>query len=316
MNNKKILIYIPARLGDALMQSPVIKLIADNNKSASIDLIVMSSIAYDLYQNSPYVSKVIKFDNKETFRKLSAGYDVFLVAHHDSLAPELIYKINCRVIFIENVDFKVHQVIQSVKFIKDIFDFNGKVNLNECRYEVFTTESDDTYAKLKLSDDKTYIGFHLGCHGIAKVRNWLWPAKQTKHEKAWSIQKFIELAKLFKSDNPEVVFVLTGSQSEKKLSKAFIKTYPDTIALFGDTTVGKLKCVIDNLAVFISGDTGPMHIACATQTPLIAIFGKTNSIRTGPFPAENYRRIIQNDNINDITPKEVFLLANSIMDLA
>lgn len=313
MNDKKILFYIPARLGDALMQSPCIRLVAENNKSASIDLIVMSSIAYDLYQNNPHVSNVIRFENKEIFTKLSAAYDIFLVAHHDSLVPDLIYKINCRVLLIQYADPNVHQVTQGVTFIKDIFHLADHLQLNEYRYEVFSTEADDAYAKLKLGNDKTYVGFHLGCHGIAKVRNWFWSAKQTKHEKTWGIQNFVELAKLFKHANPSVVFVLTGSQSEKKLAKAFIQTFPDTIALFGDTTVGQLKCVIDDLAIFISGDTGPMHIACATQTPLIAIFGKTNVTRTGPFPADDHRKIIQNDNINAITPDEVFSLANSIM---
>lgn len=295
------------------MQSPIIRLIADNKKNISIDILATSSIALDLYKNNPNVSKVIPFDNRDAFIQISADYDFFLVAHHDSYSADLIYKIRCKILMIEYANQSTHQAVQILRFINSVFEINHDVKPLDCLYEIPTSESDHLFSEKILGSGKPYVGFHFGCHGIAKSKNWFWKMAKPNHEKAWDIKHFIVLAKTFKTHYPNSTFVLTGSSSEEKLAEQFIQSFPDSISLYGNTTIGQLKAIIENLAIFISGDTGPMHVACATTTPLIALFGNTNAIRTGPFPMTRYRKALQKDDINLITSDEVFTVARTML---
>ncbi len=51
----------------------------------------------------------------------------------------------------------------------------------------------------------------------------------------------------------------------------------------GKTSLKDLVLIIDNAQCVISCDTGPMHLAVALRTNLIALFGPSDSGRTGPF---------------------------------
>jgi ADP-heptose:LPS heptosyltransferase len=51
----------------------------------------------------------------------------------------------------------------------------------------------------------------------------------------------------------------------------------------GKTTLTELAALYEKAALVISTDTGPMHLAAAMGTPVVALFGPTAPWRTGPF---------------------------------
>ena len=50
-----------------------------------------------------------------------------------------------------------------------------------------------------------------------------------------------------------------------------------------------LAALISTCDVYIGNDTGPMHIAAAVDTPVVALFGSTNPIRSGPYGEKRTR---------------------------
>src|SRR5207249_11099010 len=56
-----------------------------------------------------------------------------------------------------------------------------------------------------------------------------------------------------------------------------------TLVLSGRTTVRRLMALIKQCRLFITNDTGPMHIATAFGVPTVAIFGPTDPLTTSPF---------------------------------
>jgi len=62
---------------------------------------------------------------------------------------------------------------------------------------------------------------------------------------------------------------------------------PRTIDLVGRTTVGTLTGVVAHCRVFVSNDSGAMHVAAALGRPVVAIFGPTDERSTGPIGAHD-----------------------------
>jgi heptosyltransferase-2 len=55
------------------------------------------------------------------------------------------------------------------------------------------------------------------------------------------------------------------------------------IDLSGRTSLGEAMALIDRCHAFVTNDSGLMHVAAALNTPLVAIFGSTNSTTTSPY---------------------------------
>jgi heptosyltransferase-2 len=55
------------------------------------------------------------------------------------------------------------------------------------------------------------------------------------------------------------------------------------INLAGVTSLRELACIIKDCDLLITNDSGPMHIAAAFGTPLIALYGSTDDRKTGPY---------------------------------
>ena len=51
----------------------------------------------------------------------------------------------------------------------------------------------------------------------------------------------------------------------------------------GDFSLVELRALLERSAVYIGGDSGPLHLAAATRVPIVAIFGPTPSERSSPW---------------------------------
>lgn len=78
--------------------------------------------------------------------------------------------------------------------------------------------------------------------------------------------------------------VLTGTQADQPFASSVASLVKNTkvIDMCGRTTINELACLIRSCAVFISGDSAPLHVAAAVGTPVVAIFGPTDSSRHMP----------------------------------
>ena len=99
--------------------------------------------------------------------------------------------------------------------------------------------------------------------------------------KCWPPERFRELA-LQLLDGSYVVFF--GDASTFTLVKEICKGLPErAMNLAGVTSLRELACIIKDCNLLITNDSGPMHIAAAFDTPLIALFGSTDDVATGPY---------------------------------
>ena len=101
--------------------------------------------------------------------------------------------------------------------------------------------------------------------------------------KLWGTRKFSILTDgLIEQYNARVIF--TGSQEDRTIIQHMISMMKgEAVNLAGETTLKILAALYEKSDLLISTDTGPMHLAAAVGTPVVALFGPTAPWRTGPF---------------------------------
>ncbi len=102
--------------------------------------------------------------------------------------------------------------------------------------------------------------------------------------KQWPSQRFGQLA-AFLSRLEGATIVLLGAEHERPLTDAIKRSMPENakvVDLVG-TSLIELAAVLQRLSVLITGDTGPMHLAAAVDTPTVALFGPSDPKRYAPL---------------------------------
>jgi heptosyltransferase II len=97
--------------------------------------------------------------------------------------------------------------------------------------------------------------------------------------KQWLPDRFIELGRRLSKKGR---LVIVGGPAEAELGEAVAKGV-DGLNLAGKTSIPRLAAAIARCRLFVTNDTGPMHVADAVGTPMVAIFGPTDWIETPPY---------------------------------
>ena len=113
--------------------------------------------------------------------------------------------------------------------------------------------------------------------------------------KEWDPVRFAEVgAELARARGASVVLI--GSAGDKPVLDAVRAAWPSDVQLTelpADIDLIVLAAVLERLTLFITGDTGPMHLAAAIGTPVLAIFGPSLPTRYAPLSAHS--RIVRID---------------------
>jgi heptosyltransferase I len=138
---------------------------------------------------------------------------------------------------------------------------------------------------LRGKRDAFLVGIHPGNH--SQDTNTLFQ-KKNFDPRAWTRDATIGYALRIATAFPGTKFVLTGGWYERKLTRPLLKALRQKGLAVVDVS-GKTKKITDLMAimlaldVYVSGDTGPMHIAASLGVPQIGLFFSTNVNDTGPL---------------------------------
>jgi ADP-heptose:LPS heptosyltransferase len=137
---------------------------------------------------------------------------------------------------------------------------------------------DRARAQMLLADaGPPYIGLHLFAR---------------KPEKCWPDERFMEAARRLRADHRGTIVLIGGKDNGTAARTVAGRIGPACLDLTGMTSIGTLGAVVDRLAVLLTNDSGPAHIAYALGTPTVTVFGETDPERWGP-PARGPFRVIK-----------------------
>ena len=101
--------------------------------------------------------------------------------------------------------------------------------------------------------------------------------------KRWPAQRYAQLAAFFQ-ERERATILLIGAQDEEQVAESVSSmSNKKPLNLVGKTSLRFLAGIISQSALFVSNDSGPMHMANALRIPVVALFGPTDPRQTGPF---------------------------------
>ena len=119
-------------------------------------------------------------------------------------------------------------------------------------------------------------GFEPGHRWVILCPGARWSSKQ------WPVEYFEQL--MTELADGSVRFAVMGSGAEKSLGQR-LAGREGCLDLTGKTTLPELTEWLRASSVVVTNDSGPMHVAAAVGTPVIALFGPTSASKTGPYDA-------------------------------
>jgi len=263
----RVLIELPTWLGDCVMATPAIENIANFDNDVQITLIG-SFVVIEALKNHPKVVKTVVLDKKyrvlyKTARNLGE-FDYFFSFRSSLRTKFLKFLISAKnkYQFDKNKYQHRHQVEKYNDFINDSLNINfppGKLLLSTINSQSSTQKT---------------VGINPGAsYGSAK---------------RWYPEEFAKVASELSDQYDIVIFGGPDEQDialdiEKLLIKKDVKNYKN---LAGKTTIPELINHISNLDLFITGDSGPMHVAATFEVPTVAIFGPTKDDETSQWMNE------------------------------
>lgn len=108
--------------------------------------------------------------------------------------------------------------------------------------------------------------------------------------KRWPTASFIALGNKLKNELGCEILI-TGTQGEKPLMEEIAKQIPGAHLDEPKRTLRQFAALLNQMDLLISNDTGPVHLACALNRPVIAIYSSTDPALCGPYKAPHAKAI-------------------------
>ena len=294
----RILIFEVNWLGDVLFSVPFIRAMRKRFKNAHIACAVAPRVK-DILTNNPYIDEIIIYDEKDAHKGLLGKWRfVSLLRKKQFDLAVLLHRSLSRALFTFFAGIGERSGYRTQKgrrFLTRPIEA-PEIEAHKVEYflKIATTFGCDTsrkdYEFFIRDEDRKYIGRELSDAGIAKEDLLVvinpggnWPPKR------WREKNFAELSnKLTKKYNAKIV--ISGSDKDKSRAERIKNNMKEKpVILCGRTDLKQLGALMERADFVISNDSGPMHIAVAMKTNVIALFGPTSPSFTGPYGGKNYR---------------------------
>ncbi|NGX43935.1 MAG: ADP-heptose--LPS heptosyltransferase 2 [Candidatus Anoxychlamydiales bacterium] len=291
---KNIIVRMPNWVGDLVMASPILYDLKQKFPDATITAMAQKPLC-DLLKKDENINELFCFkkvkqlflrkkENKHIIENLIEGkYDLGVLLTNSFSSAWLFYQGEVKNIIGFRKDFrsfmlkksiaypkeKTHQVEKYKKLLKSL-----DICISQTKPKIYIDKKEIERAKELLyqrgyKDDQRLIGIN--------------PVAKYGKAKCWPIERFKEVAKKLILDEKNFIVFLGDFSAREEMENICLDMSNRVINLAGKTTIRELAALICQLDLFLTNDSGPMHIAAAFDIDQIALFGSTSDILTGPY---------------------------------
>ncbi|HXX57636.1 MAG TPA: lipopolysaccharide heptosyltransferase II [Thermodesulfovibrionales bacterium] len=289
---EKILVRGVNWIGDAVMTVPAVKSLREAYPDSEISMLLKPSVA-PLFEKDPRIDEIILYEEryrgigklwlsyllrKRDFSKailFQNAFDAALLAFLAGVPERIGYDRDGRGILLtkripcDDDDRKIHHI----RYYLNLLEAAG-IRSNYSDPWIYLSLDERLSARKTLSPLKGPI---LGIN----------PGAAYGSAKRWFPDRFAEVANWFIKDTRGSVVVFGGKhevETAQEINKLIRDQEGDSpvLNLAGTTSLRELLSLLSECDVLVTNDSGPMHIAYAVGTPLVAVFGSTDPVLTGP----------------------------------
>jgi heptosyltransferase II len=291
----RILIRATNWVGDAVMSMPAFEAVRENFPESHVTVLARPWVA-PLYESHPAANEVIPYkrgygyweDSSEFFRViriLRALHFDMAVLFQNAFEAALIARL-------AGIKIRVGYNTDGRGFLLSHSVVRGKEVLKLHQVEYYLTflralgwDAPTRDPALRASPESVGRSKSLLSSKGIEDHDWLVglsPGAAYGPAKRWPVERFAAIGdRAIREWGAKVVLI--GTEKEKELGDTLISAAaPGAVNLCGMTGLGDALALIKRCQLFVSNDSGLMHVAAALKVPTVAIFGSTDSVATGP----------------------------------
>lgn len=301
LSSGRIVVYRALYLGDLICVTPALRALREGFPRAAITLIGLPW-ARELVDRLPYVDEFLPFPGypgiaevpyraveTERFleRACASHYDLALQMHGDGhVSNGFVAALGARYTlgYSSAGDTRLsyslayqpdeHQIRRWLRLVGTL-----GVDVSDTRVE-FPVYPAERQVALDLLRSAGESGPLVGIHPGAKDPTRRWP-----------VERFAALADHLSAEYGARI-VLTGAAHERDLTAAVRRVMRQpALDLAGTTQLGEFAALIASLDLLVTNDTGASHLAAASQTPSVVLFGPTRPVEWAPLDSSRHRVI-------------------------
>lgn len=290
----RVLVRATNWIGDAVMTTPALRAVRHNFTAAEITLLAKPSVA-PVFDGSPYVDRVLIYDSSGSHSSLTGklrlskllkenSFDVAVLFQNAFEAALLSWLARIPIRLGFNTDGRGallthpvalkprHKQLHEIDYYCSILEAAG-LGLHGRDMTLSISDEARASARSILASNKLDTGAPLV--GIC-------PGATYGSAKRWHPERFAQVADRICETFGAHILVMGGPGEEVVGSEvARAMKYP-CLNLCGQTNLRDAISIIECLDFFVTNDSGLMHVAAALGISLVAVFGSTNPITTGP----------------------------------
>lgn len=279
----KILIILPNWLGDAIMATPAIELLAQVHPNARFTFLG-SYAAIEALKQHPLCERAIVDETKKASSRVLATYKLarelgsfdLAITFRNQFHSSLILRLTNTVVCLAKKSW--HSAF--------LLSHTPKISSNQhlCVQ----------YAQLAMSNNHEWnhetppLALYIPKKTFLKPTMGINAGATYGSAKRWFPERFAEVGAAFSQNFDILIFggpneIAMAKEIEDNLLRLGVTNYTN---IAGKTTIQELCANIGGCSLFITNDSGPMHIAAAYQVPSVAIFGPTKYKETSQWMNE------------------------------
>ncbi len=290
-----IIVRMPNWIGDLVMATPILADIRHKFPSASITAMCRRPLC-DLLEKDPFIDEIFCFtkpnngflrreDKRDIISKIAGGkFDVGILLTNSFSSAWWFWQggVKQRIgrskwsrnwLLTDAVNIPDKGAEHEVTSYKRLLSPLG-IHISSTKPKLFFDPTEVETAKQLLHQrgyiaGRPLVGINVGAsYGSAKC---------------WPPERFRALATELLKD-PDLFLVFFGDVTTATLVKEITRGLSSrAIDIAGVTDLRELGCLIQACNLLVTNDSGPMHIGSAVGTPLVALFGSTEPLATGPY---------------------------------
>ncbi len=297
----KFLIISTTGVGDTLWGTPAIQAIKDTYPHSYL-AVLASPLAKEVLENNPYIDDffVLPRGIKGAFHLPILGhqlskkrFDWILIFHNSvqSIMPLAHFSGSSNIVGIKRHAKALHSLLtHPYIFEPSCHPIDQRLTMaKECgaktiqkKLAIFLSEEEKETAKdflvnQNIKKENLLIGFQPGAQHAFKQ---------------WPIETFIQLGKLLSKRYPCHIIIM-GNTNEIPLAARLLDQLPNAVSFAGKLSLRISTAILGEMDVFITNDTGPMHLALAQEIPTVALFAPTRPFLCGPYLNEKFVKVVE-----------------------